>query len=397
REQVDGELLLQAVSGGEAGLGTLLEPETLALDPDAELDLDAEPEAMDLADEQAVTPGFCLPREWFFDADTEALMVRAFDVDDPTRIVPLLRSVIAAWAFGTLMLVGWGAFALATRPVALVADLGRAREQIDRGDLGVRLRRRDAAGDLERASSEINAILDRLGFAVTTLEAVSDNIAHDLRTPLTRLQGQLDLLRRSEAPTPTMIEAVQDEAGQLLATFNALLRIARVESGTRKKGFRRIDLVPVIQDVGELYAPAMSEGSLDFACRTPGGSVSVDGDPDLWMQALSNLLDNALKYTPTGGRVELELTPGVLGNGARIRLHDSGSGIPDGEMDKVFQRFYRLSEHRKQRGSGLGLSLVAAICDLHGAAIGLANRDGLEVTIDVPASDDQPLNRRSGR
>ncbi|MEO1370164.1 MAG: ATP-binding protein, partial [Acidobacteriota bacterium] len=341
REQVDGELMLQPIGGRTPG--ARLSPEAQTLDPDTELDLDAEPDLSELGEPAALEPSFCLPREWFFDADTEALMVRSFEAREPGPVLRTVRTVVGAWALGSLVLVLWAAYRLAARPVALVADLSQARARIDQGDLSVRLRRRGEGGDLETASGEVNAILARLDYAVSTLEDVSDNIAHDLRTPLTRLHGQLDLLRRSETPTPTMIEAVQEEAGQLLSTFNALLRIAQVESGTRRQGFKDFDLVPVITDVGELYGPAMAEGSLAFSCQVPSGPVVAHGDPDLWMQALSNLLDNALKYTTAGSRVDLALEAGVDGGGARIRLDDTGDGIPEAELERVFRRFYRLS------------------------------------------------------
>ena len=291
--------------------------------------------------------------------------------------LPLIAS-IALLLLGLAVAIG-GSWLLARRTVSFVADLRSARARLE-GDAFPRLRRPGDGGDFDRAATEINSILDRLDSALGSLTHVTDNIAHDLRTPLTRLQGQLDVVRRSGRPDERMLAAVQEEADQLVATFNALLRIAQVESGSRRRGFRPFDLAQVVSDVGELYAPAFGDAELAFELRSPNAPLRLQGDPDLWMQALSNLLDNALKYTPSGGRVQLDLSPGPP---PRIVLRDSGPGIPEDEHAKVFERFYR-SERRPRtgaRGAGLGLSLVAAICELHGAHIRLENDGGLVVRI----------------
>ena len=285
---------------------------------------------------------------------------------------------------------GYAAYDLARGPKTLSFDLERARYQIELGKLSYRLRQGHYQGDLAAAVDSVNSVLDRLDRAVSTLSQVTNNIAHDLRTPLTRLQAQLDLVRRNPSPTPEMIEVVQDEAGQLMATFNALLRIAQVESGSRRHGFRVFDLTRVVADVADLYEPVMADKGIRFSCQAPEKTVQLHGDPDLWMQALSNLLDNALKYTPAEGQVRLQLVPGDLHRNLQsekpieIRLQDSGSGIPEAELNKVFQRFYRVSTHRKEKGNGLGLTLVAAICELHQAKIRLENRSGLSVLVTIP-------------
>ncbi|MEL7058809.1 MAG: HAMP domain-containing sensor histidine kinase [Acidobacteriota bacterium] len=298
----------------------------------------------------------------------------------PFDLAPRFVLALALVALG-LVLALVGSFLLARRAVVFLDGLRLARERLGQEGLP-RLRRPGDRGDLDSATGEINAMLDRLDHALGSLTHVTDNIAHDLRTPLTRLQGQLDVLRRSGQPTDVMIGAAQEEVDQLVATFNALLRIAQVESGNRRRGFRPFDLVQVVADVAELYEPAFQERQMGFTWRLPNAPVTRRGDPDLWMQALSNLLDNALKYTPDGGQIDLELTAVPT---PRLTLRDSGPGIPTSEHDRVFERFYRLERHRgagARRGAGLGLSLVAAVCDLHGARIRLENDDGLVVRID---------------
>lgn len=289
------------------------------------------------------------------------------------------------WFALMLCLVGWvplilGSYRLGSHASSFVDDLRSARSRLE-GDAFPRLRRRGHNGDFDRAAQEINSILDRLDSALGSLTHVTDNIAHDLRTPLTRLQGQLDLLRRAERPTDTMILAVQEETHQLIGTFNALLRIAQVQSGSRRQGFRKFDLARVVEDVGELYAPAFSERGMTFTCETPPHPVPQHGDSDLWMQALSNLMDNALKYNPDGGQARLTLHSG---DRPTLVLRDNGPGIPEGDLEKVFERFYRSEHYQGQRGAGLGLSLVHAVCKLHQADVHLTNDPGLVVTVRLP-------------
>ena len=288
------------------------------------------------------------------------------------------------WAVWGLLLP-WCALLAArqARPMLeFLATLHEVARRQMRGRAGSRLRTRDLDRDLAGAASTLNKTLDHLDHSVQALSRVTDSIAHDLRTPLSRLQGQLDLLRRHPEPSGEMLDGVQAEADQLLSTFNALLRIAQVESGHKKQGFRRFDLAETVSDVAELYAPVFAEKGVAFEWQVPERTFDSVGDRDLWLQALSNLVENALKYTPRGGRVDLQLETRV--RRSRIVLRDSGPGIPKSERDNVFQRFYRLERHRGERGNGLGLSLVAAVCELHEADIALDGEGGLTVTIELP-------------
>ncbi len=293
------------------------------------------------------------------------------------------RDLLLALGLPLALAAGW----LQTRPIArFLAALAAVARRQERGEAGARLELSGQGRDLDVAAETVNRMLGRLEQTVQGLSRVSDSIAHDLRTPLSRLQGQLDLLKRSSDPSDELIEAVQDEADQLLQTFNALLRIAQVESGSRKQGFRELDVAEIVHDVAELYSPVFAEKGIELSLQVPrrrirGAQGSYRGDRDLWLQALSNLVENALKYTPAGGRVHLELDD--RGPRPRIRLTDSGPGIPERERDNVFRRFYRLQRHRGERGSGLGLSLVGAVCDLHGAEIRLGGERGLVVEIDL--------------
>ncbi|MEM8961079.1 MAG: HAMP domain-containing sensor histidine kinase [Acidobacteriota bacterium] len=318
---------------------------------------------------------WCLVRERSLQDGGRLKMGMRFD--DQRAVIAssrLLRNLVLYGGVPLAFFLAW----LQTRFMRrFLYTLRLAAGQQAKGDIRARLRTRSLDPDLATAARTINVTLDQLGHTVQALTRVGDSIAHDLRTPLSRLQGQLDLLRRR--PDPELIDSVQAEADQILGTFNALLRIAQVESGVKKQGFRHFDFAETVADVAELYAPVFAEKGVEFLWREATVSAEKIGDRDLWLQALSNLVENALKYTPKGGQVELVLEPD--GDRHRIVLRDSGPGIPETERENVFRRFYRLERHRGERGNGLGLSLVAAVCDLHDATVTLGGELGLTVEI----------------
>ena len=195
---------------------------------------------------------------------------------------------------------------------------------------------------------------------------ISDNIAHDLKTPLSRLKNSLELLHAdshedTERRTALVEQAIV-EADGLLWTFNALLRIARIESGERNAAFAGVDLPQLLHYVVGFYAPLAEERQQDLTLHV-NAVAPVQGDRDLLFQAFANLLDNAIKYTPSQGRIKVDLSEQA--GHTRVTVSDSGPGIPEQARDKVFRRFYRLDESRGQPGNGLGLSLVAAVAKLH--------------------------------
>lgn len=264
--------------------------------------------------------------------------------------------------------------------------LNRTSRRIRRGDLSSRVPIDQANDEFDRLALNLNEMMDQIEALMAGVKHVSNAIAHDLRTPLTRLHNNLEELRGLLPPDSNLDSYVDEsieEAGKMLGTFNALLRIAQIEAGARRRDFEQMDLAHVTTDVVEFYWPLAAEKGVALHSQT----VELDaflGDQDLLSQAMSNLVDNAVKYTPPGGTVTVGLENGE--HGPRFSVSDTGSGIPESERENVFKRFYRLEAHRDFEGSGLGLSLVAAIAKLHGGIVEMqSNRPGLKVSVEFPA------------
>lgn len=245
-----------------------------------------------------------------------------------------------------------------------------AREIIDTGDLSRRIDVGSNWDDLGSMAGVLNLLLDRIEELMCGVRNVSDNIAHDLRTPLTRLRHKIE---SSESANK---EELLNEADHLLNTFNALLRISRIESGKQRDQFKDSDLKEILEDVIALYDPVAEEKSIQLTYNLE--PVSFYGDRDLLFQAYSNLMDNALKYTPKNGHVTVNLKRGV--KNIIIGISDTGIGIDKSEKTKIFDRFYRGEKSRSSKGIGLGLSLVQAIIMLHNGHIDVENENpGLKI------------------
>jgi signal transduction histidine kinase len=306
--------------------------------------------------------------------------------EDTDRIGEVEEAIVHAfgWAFGVTVLLGaLGGGVLSIGFLRRVDAINRTSRAIIGGNLSDRVPTRGTGDELDRLALNLNEMLDRLQAAMESLRQVSSDIAHDLRTPLSRLRQRLEGARLKAHGVEDYEIAVDQaiaDTDTILKTFAALLRIAQIEAGTRKAGFSPVDLSRVFQAIADAYgAVAEDHGQTLAAAIAP--DIRVQGDRELLTQMLANLVENAIRHTPAGSRIDLVLKRDA--NGPVGMVSDTGPGIPPETRDKVFQRFFRLERSRSTAGSGLGLSLVAAIADIHGIAVTLSdNEPGLKVRLD---------------
>lgn len=271
---------------------------------------------------------------------------------------------------------------LGLRIVRRLRGIQQVCDRVAAGELKQRAQITNSDDDIDHIAGAVNHMLDQIEQLMDGVREVSDAIAHDLKTPLARLRGQLELLLSISERSDEAIDAVIAEADQVLNAFNALLRIAQLEQGTRRQAFVHFDFRVVLDHTRDIYELVFADKNIRFDIQRDANPLPVYGDRELWLQATSNLLDNAYKYTPEGGSVTLAAArePDAI----VVTVRDSGPGIPQDEHKNVFKRFYRLDKHRSQKGTGLGLSLVAAVCKVHSASIALDTAHGLIVSIRIP-------------
>jgi signal transduction histidine kinase len=314
------------------------------------------------------------------------------DLDERER---LYNIVLAAgrWSIAIVIVLGLAGGLFVTRRVLRRVDaMTETTRTIMRGDLGGRLPVAGTGDELDRLAENLNLMLERIESLMHGLKEVTDNIAHDLKTPLTRLRNRNEealRVAKSESEYRAALENTIEESEGLIRTFNALLMIARAESGQARDDMSEFDAAEIARDVGELYEPLADERGLALKVEadTP---APVIGNRELISQALANLVDNSIKYAggnTTVNGVAGEVVVRALTEGDRILLTvaDCGPGIPERDRDRVVERFVRLEQSRSQPGSGLGLSLAAAVARLHGGELVLAdNKPGLKSIIALP-------------
>ncbi len=262
--------------------------------------------------------------------------------------------------------------------------MNRTSARIIHGDLSQRVPVSGSGDEFDQLAANLNAMLDQIERLMLGMRQVTDNIAHDLRTPLSRLRARLEVTLLERPDLHRYGEALRDtitEADRLLGTFNALLSIAEAEAGARREGWSVVDLAEIARNVAELYEPLAEENGMELAVETDA-TLPVRGDRHLLSQALANLLDNALKYAPEG---RIVLRAHEHGETVRVEIADNGPGIPADRREAVFDRFVRLEGSRSSPGNGLGLSLVRAVAKLHAGACWLEdNAPGLKAVMTFP-------------
>ncbi len=307
------------------------------------------------------------------------------DIRERLEIARRIR-VSLAWGMAiTVVLAAAGGLAISRSMLRRIEAINQTSRDIMAGSLSRRVPVRGTGDEFDRLAENLNKMLDRIEALVAGMKEVSDNVAHDLRSPLARLRTRLEAVLIDEGDASTYrraIEATIAEADGLLATFNALLGIAQAEAGTPRERFAEIEAATLLTDVAELYAPLAEERGLGFATETTADAV-IHGDRDLLFQALANLIDNAIKFSPAGGMVRLGLDR--AGGKGRFTVADEGPGIPHEKRADVRRRFVRLDQSRSTPGSGLGLSLADAVAGLHDGALVLDdNAPGLRAILELP-------------
>jgi signal transduction histidine kinase len=307
--------------------------------------------------------------------------------DDDEGSDALQEAVVTgfAWAFAGVVVLGiLGGYGFGRDLHRRLATMTGAAEAIIDGDMTRRIPVRGSDDDLDRLAVTYNRMLDRIAALMESLRQVSNDIAHDLRTPLARLRQRLEA-SRALTSQPEQVEAVSGalaDVDAILATFAALLRIAQVESGARKAAFRPVDLAMLARTVVEAFAPSAEDAGQRMGVEAEA-PLMIEGDPDLLTQMLANLVENALRHA--GANACIAVRAVAEAGSARLSVTDDGPGVPESERQRVFDRFYRLERSRSTQGSGLGLALVAAVARLHGAAIELGDAArGLEVRVSFP-------------
>ncbi|SFL65702.1 sensor histidine kinase [Methylorubrum salsuginis] len=294
-------------------------------------------------------------------------VVIAHDTDEIDRVRATSLRALGLGLLPTLVVSGLGGWLLASRARRRLAATEAALERVMRGDLGQRLPVGARDDEFDRLAGNVNRMLDEIERLLHEVRSVGDAVAHDLRTPLTRLRARLERTRDGAETVVEFRDAIDQGLvwiDQTLAMVTAVLRIGEIEHGRRFAGFAPVDLAPLVREVAEFFEPVAEDKEIALSVTTEPGIPPVAGDRDLLFEAVSNLVENAVKFTPPGGRIRLRLARS--GADGIVSVEDTGPGIPESERERVFRRFYRAEPARHTPGHGLGLGLVAAIAHLHG-------------------------------
>jgi signal transduction histidine kinase len=307
---------------------------------------------------------------------TGEILVIGRNVDELSEIAAIVERALVMGLIPALCLGLIAGVFLSLRAQNRVEEVNRRVRRIVAGELRERLPTEGLNDPFDKLAVIVNGMLDEIETLIHGIAGVGDDIAHELRTPLTRVRVGLER-GRENAQTLQALRAVVDQAigglDQSLAIVTALLRIAEIEQSRRLEGFSNVALTDVVREVGDLYEPIAEDKRITFKVAA-GAETTVRGDRDLLFEAVANLVDNAVKFTPEGGAVELSLVR--LGGESVVRVRDSGPGIGAGERDIVARRFYRSDKSRHALGLGLGLSLVTAIVKLHGFRFAISSGPG---------------------
>lgn len=375
-----------------AGNVEAIPPGTLDRTGESEIEYSRSSETVD-------TPSRALVRVFMLPAGFRLLVGR--DLEERERLGAVIRRA-AGWSAALVFILGcFAGWFVARRVLKRIDGMSETAHGIMAGDLKGRLAIAGTDDELDRLALNLNAMLDRIGELMTGMQQVTDNIAHDLKTPLTRLRNRAEEALRS-ARSPDELRAALDgsieEADNLIRVFNALLMIARLEAGRISENMTELDLSEIVSGMAELYEPLAEEAELSLVGEVEP-DLQVFGNRELIGQALANLIDNALKYgrPEQGGDGTVAVSAKRSGAQIELAVADRGPGIPEADRGRVLDRFVRLDASRSQPGFGLGLSLASGVVRLHGGQLRLEdNAPGLRVVIALPVAAPKPVETQAG-
>jgi signal transduction histidine kinase len=306
------------------------------------------------------------------------------------------NALIGTFSFLFVLTAG-ASVAVTRRTIGRIESINATSRAIMRSDLKQRIPLRGSNDEWDQVAGNLNSMLDRIERLMVELKQATDNVAHDLRTPLTRIRGRLEKAYNQTDPDQSHHELIGDTIANLdavLRIFSSLTRISQIEANIQQSTFTAINLFDIAAKAVELYEPAAEERGARL--RLIGVKIlSIMGDQDLLFDAISNLLDNAIKHGKNNGDVTIEIA--IMNDRYAISVADNGPGIPAKEYFDVLKRFYRLERSRQMPGNGLGLSLVAAVAHIHGADIAMSdNSPGLRVQLSFPTSFSAPISKSDG-
>ena len=323
----------------------------------------------------------------------------ARDVHERRELEALFTAMLL-WGAGLMIVLGFAGGVIISRNFLARLDvINRTSRQIMAGDLSQRVPVSRAGDEFDVLAGHLNRMLDRIERLLHGMREVSDNVAHDLRSPLNRLRNRLEMAAMrhpADSDTARDIDAAVQETDRLIATFNSLLLIAEAEAGSVRESMETFCLGNLIEGVGELYGPLADEKTISFTVEKPAVTAMIRGNQNLISQAVANLIDNAIKYTPEGGRILVSLEQSA--GGPQVVVADNGPGIPAEERRRVTDRFVRLESSRHSPGTGLGLSLVAAVARMHDAELLLDdNRPGLRAVLRFKGVETAPRHAKTAQ
>ena len=327
-----------------------------------------------------------LARVHYFELPDGFHLLIGRDIEVRSRLRVMMADAMFWAAVIALVLGTIGAWAVRGLFRSTIADVSATAMAVSAGDFTRRVQVSGHDDEFDMLAETINDMLDRIGTLMDGVRQVSNAIAHDLRTPITRARTRLEdaaIHARGEAELRAAIDRAMVDLDGVVGVFQALLRIAEIEAGARRSAFASFDLAPVMTDLAELYDAVAEAKGVQLEVKIPE-ALPAFGDRDMLQQAVANLLDNAVKFSPGGTVVRLSVQP--VGGGVRIEVTDQGPGIPEADRARASERFFRGEAARSTPGSGLGLSLVQAVAQLHGGALELGDAGpGLRATLSVAA------------